>query len=53
MEFPVDNGDKPIYMTQPVWPYRWANAVLKKKRQGEHRQQRRVPAKQVFGRSYA
>jgi hypothetical protein len=53
MEFPVDKGYKPIYMMQPVWPYPAAIAAIRKKRQGGHRQQRRVPAKQVFGRSFA
>jgi hypothetical protein len=53
MEFPVDKDDKPIYMTQPVWPYPTAIAAISKKRQGGHRQQRRVPGKNVIGRSFA
>jgi hypothetical protein len=50
MEFPVDKRDKPIYRMRAVCPYRAAIVAIRKKRQGEHGQQRRVPAEQVFGR---
>jgi hypothetical protein len=53
MEFSVDKAQNPIYTVHPLWPYPPANAAIRKKRQGGHRQQRCAPAGQIFSRDFA